>query len=293
MEHLSECNLCKAKYFETLDPINNICRCTSCGYVFDNPRPNIEELINFYSKPTKYDEWLKEEAARDSLWKRRLRKMRNTKQGGSLLDVGTGIGQFLFHAKAYFDEIVGTEVSESAIHIAREKYGVEVIAGEIETIEINKRFDTITMFHVLEHVYAPRAVIEKCRSLLADNGCLVIAVPNEVLNWKTQFKIFLKKIGVKRFRNVSRSGLPKLTLDGSLSEIHVSHFTPDVLRKALEKTGFKVIEDSLDPYFAARGLSLIFHYISYYLHGFLFLVTGRNRYDTIWMVAQKTYDIHS
>lgn len=293
MEHLSECNLCKAKYFEALDPINNICRCTTCGYIFDNPRPDKEELIIFYSKPTKYDAWLKEEEARDSLWKRRLKKMRNTRQGGTLLDIGTGIGQFLFYARAYYDEVLGTEVSESAIDIAREKYGMNVLAGEIETIEVNKRFDVITMFHVLEHVYDPRAVIEKCRALLADNGYLVIAVPNDVLSWETQLRIILKRIGVKRFRNVSRAGLPKLTLDGSLSEIHVSHFTSDVLRKVLEKKGFKVIEDSLDPYFAASGFRLILHYISYYLHGFLFLITGRNRYDNIWMVAQKTHEIHS
>lgn len=289
MEHLSECNLCKSKRFEVFDTVSNICRCIECGYVFDNPRPDKEELIFFYSKPTKYDHWLKEEGARDSLWKRRLKKMHDTIQGGSLLDVGTGIGQFLSHAKEYFDEVCGTEVSRSAMDIAREKYGMDLLAGEIETIEINKRFDVITMFHVLEHVYDPKAVIEKCRVLLAENGYLVIAVPNDVLSWKNQFKILLKKLGIKRFSNISRSGLHKLTLDGSLSEIHVSHFTSDVLRKALEKTGFRITEDSLDPYFATRGLRLAIHYLSYYLHSILFFVTGRNRYDTIWMVAQKSH----
>lgn len=288
MEHLLECNLCKGKAIELFDQKSNICRCKTCGYIFDNPRPTKEDLIQFYSKPTKYDAWLREEKARDSLWKRRLRKMRRTKKEGSLLDVGTGVGQFLFHAKTSYTEICGTEVSESAIRIARQKYGLEVIAAEIEVLDTDKRFDNITLFHVLEHVYYPRAVIEKCGALLKDQGRLVIAVPNDVLSWKRQLKILFKTIGVKRFKTVSSSGFPKLTLDGSLSEIHVSHFTPDVLKGMLERTGFSILEESLDPYFAASGISLMIHYLVYYLHVLLFLITKRNIYETLWIVATKT-----
>ncbi|HPW37502.1 MAG TPA: class I SAM-dependent methyltransferase [Syntrophorhabdus sp.] len=287
MEYISECNLCNCKDLEFFDPISNICRCSSCGYVFDNPRPDKKDLIAYYSKTTKYDSWLRKEKARDSLWKRRLQKMKKIRDGGSLLDIGAGIGQFLFHARTQYDVVMGTEVSISAISIAKERYGIDLIAGEVETLEIGRQFDCITIFHVLEHVYNPRAVIEKCRFLLNDHGCMVIAVPNELLSLESRVKFLLKKLGFKRFRNVSPLGLSKITLDGSLTEIHVSHFTPDVLKNMLEGSGFIVVENTLDPYFAASGLSLVFHYLYYYLHVLLFYATGRNWYDTIWMVARK------
>src|SRR6056297_1374060 len=40
------------------------------------------------------------------------------------------------------------------------------------------KFDLITMWHVLEHVHDLQETVAKIESLLADNGILVIAVPN-------------------------------------------------------------------------------------------------------------------
>src|SRR5207248_9114315 len=70
---------------------SNFSRCGSCGYVFDNPRPTIDELVAFYSQPAKYDSWLHASKARDALWARRLKRLLPYKAAGNLLDVGTGI----------------------------------------------------------------------------------------------------------------------------------------------------------------------------------------------------------
>jgi hypothetical protein len=94
-ELLQQCNVCNSTVLEVVDPDCNIVRCQACGYIFDNPRPTTEELITFYSRPTQYDSWLIELDVRDRLWKRRLSKLHPTKKPGSLLDIGTGIGQFL------------------------------------------------------------------------------------------------------------------------------------------------------------------------------------------------------
>src|SRR5438045_3621003 len=70
---LDGCPLCAADSLVILDSTANICECKRCGYVFDNPRPTLSALVAFYSQPTKYDQWLTEETARDALWTRRLR----------------------------------------------------------------------------------------------------------------------------------------------------------------------------------------------------------------------------
>ena len=102
LETLSACPLCGGENIRTVDTASNICECDPCGYVFDNPRPTVEELIAFYSQPTKYDSWLAEEKARDLLWERRLKLLLRVMKPGSLLDVGAGIGQFLMFPVSFF-----------------------------------------------------------------------------------------------------------------------------------------------------------------------------------------------
>jgi transcription elongation factor Elf1 len=74
-EFLQQCKICDSDSLGLLDPESNIAQCRTCGYVFDNPRPTLQELISFYSRPGKYDSWLDELGPRDRLWHRRLKKL--------------------------------------------------------------------------------------------------------------------------------------------------------------------------------------------------------------------------
>jgi len=287
VEVLHACPLCDADALGVLDSTANLCECKRCGYVFNNPRPTLAALISFYSQPTKYDEWLAEEQARDALWIRRLRLLRPIAKPGSLLDVGAGIGQFLAIARPFFSEVHGTEVSETAIHIARQKYNLQLLAGEVQAVEFgNKKFDNITIFHVLEHVPNPKHVIERCASLLVDGGTLAIAVPNDLYSFRG--KRFLRTFAARRFGRFARVGLPKIVLDGSLTEIHLSHFTPEVLRRLLEQSGFSVIACSLDPYYVAVGFAEWWEAGFYVCCRMLNRIFRTNVYDTMFLVARKS-----
>lgn len=288
LEYLNTCNLCKSEDIVLVDTDHNISKCNHCGYIFDNPRPTFDELINFYSKEDKYDSWLKEEKGRDVLWQRRLRMVKKFKKAGTLLDIGTGIGQFLYFARNDF-EVEGTEISESAIKVAKEKYNLNLIKGKIEDIDFrDRRFNVITLFHILEHVHDPSSVIEKCYGLLSDEGVLIISAPNEINSFIRRPAVRLLSIlRVGRFRKYGKFGLPKLELDGSLSEIHLSHFTAPLLKEWLTKKNFIVVEDTLDPYYAATGIKKIVHDLLY----LIFLITKKifkiNLYDTICIVAKR------
>ena len=127
METVAACNLCHSQTIRELDRDYNFCQCGACGYVFDSPRPTLDEIVAFYSQESKYDSWVDAAAARDALWKRRLEKLLPHRAEGNLLDVGTGIGQFLHHARPHFTDVQGTEVSASAVRVAQEKYGLKSI----------------------------------------------------------------------------------------------------------------------------------------------------------------------
>ena len=286
-ETLSHCLLCDSERIQAADAEYNLCRCQACGYVFDNPRPTLKALVSFYSKPGKYDSWLEEETARERLWKRRLAKLLKYAQRGSLLDVGTGTGQFLSVARPFFNSVNGTEVSESAINIAKEKYNLHLAQGELEECGLpGNSFDTITLIHVLEHVPDPRKTIGLCRDLLKPGGTLAVCVPNDVLAWTSKLKLLGKRLGLRPFQKFSpKFGLPRAF---SSREIHLSHFNATVLRHGLEHAGLAVIEESLDPYYAATGMSLALHSAYYAFHRLVFALSRVNRYDTIWMLARKS-----
>ncbi len=280
------CNICRSGHIQTLDPEFNFCRCESCGYVFDSPRPSFAQISAFYSQAGKYDVWLKEERARDMLWKRRLKKLPRCSPKGRLLDVGAGYGQFLHHARPTFSDVTGTEVSESAVALAKVKYGLTLLAGQIDELDLPPQsFDVITLFHVLEHVPDPGILIDNCSALLRAHGVLVIAVPNDVLAWTSKIKKIGKKLGLKSFQKFSaKLGISRA---GTSREIHLSHFTAPVLRRLLENSGLQVTEESLDPYYVSRGLRLLLDSAYYAVHRVLHASVKINRYDTIWMVARK------
>lgn len=289
-ELLAQCILCDSALLESLDRDCNIARCGSCGYIFDNPRPASEELIAFYSQPTKYDSWLVELSGRERMWKRRLRKLRATRKSGSLLDVGTGIGQFLALARPMYSAVSGTEVSASAIAIARQKYGLHVFDGDIEELaRLGKSFDNITLFHVLEHVPDPRQLLTICHSLLTDGGTLVIAVPNEVASLRAVAKRLLTKLRLRKATGTGTLGLPLIRLDGSISEVHLSHFTPNVLRRLLEASGFSVMSSTLDPYYVRQtAMSWLKADLYYYFCLSVLALLRINVFDAMLVISKKT-----
>jgi 2-polyprenyl-3-methyl-5-hydroxy-6-metoxy-1,4-benzoquinol methylase len=280
------CSICRSDRIQKIDSDFNFCCCESCGFIFDSPRPSFATISSFYSQTGKYDVWLNEERARDLLWKRRLRKLLRTGAKGGLLDIGTGYGQFLHHAQSHFAEVSGTEISESAVVLAKEKYGLSLLAGEVAALGLpSQSFDTITLFHVLEHVPDPGKLVTLCHDLLRAQGILVIAVPNDVVAWSSKIKKIGKKLGLSPFQKFS----PQLGISraGASREIHLSHFTPVVLRRLIERSGLQVTEESLDPYYASSGVRLLLDSAYYRMHCALHALLKINRYDTIWMVAQK------
>jgi len=286
LEVVLACSICRSDRIQKIDSDFNFCRCDSCGYVFDSPRPSFAEISAFYSQAGKYDTWLDQEHARDMMWKRRLKMLARHTPKGRLLDVGTGYGQFLHHARPFFAEVTGTEVSESAVVLAKKKYGLSLLAGPVEALDLPPQsFDVITLFHVLEHVPDPDKLVNVCHALLRAQGILVIAVPNDVLAWTSKIKKLGKKLGLKSFQKFS----PKLGISraGTSREIHLSHFTPPVLRRLIEDAGLSMVEESLDPYYVSTGIRLFRDSAYYALHRVLHATLKINRYDTIWMVARK------
>ena len=143
-----------------------------------------------------------------------------TKEKGSLLDIGAGIGAFLSVMKEKGWEIKGIEPDEGARNKSKELYG---LALELPLALYEQRhgsFDAITLWHVLEHVHSLHQYIEQLKNLLKEEGKLFIAVPNYT------------SIDAAAYRNYwAAYDVPR----------HLYHFAPTSIESLASQHGLKLI----------------------------------------------------
>ena len=73
----------------------------------------------------------------------------------------------------------GLEPDEQYARHAREALGVPVATGFVQDAAFPAgSFDVVTMYHALEHVEDPSAILSRLRGWMADQGVLLIEVPN-------------------------------------------------------------------------------------------------------------------
>jgi SAM-dependent methyltransferase len=77
-------------------------------------------------------------------------------------------------------EYLGVDFDEKAIEIAR-SHGKKVYALNFNEEEFNfkEKFDIVVAAEILEHLVDPGKLITKLKELLADDGIIIISLPNE------------------------------------------------------------------------------------------------------------------
>jgi SAM-dependent methyltransferase len=97
------------------------------------------------------------------------------KKEAHILDVGAGTGSFVKFLKERGWVSEGVEPNAKARSLAKEK-GIE-LKTSLKDLG-NKKYDLITLWHVLEHVPDLEKNIQEIRERLTDKGVLFVAVPN-------------------------------------------------------------------------------------------------------------------
>lgn len=187
-ESVPVCDLCgsfsqhhrySAKDLNQHKPGNfEIVQCNSCGLVFLNPRPDVSSIGSYY--PNDYWRPLPD---RNEIYRAygeiydELAKL----PPGRMLDVGTGGAYFLSLFEGWQRE--GTELSPQTAERSAQAYGFPVHSGLLEDVVkagkiARHSFDLITLNHVIEHLYSPRATVKLIHELLKPGGKLMISTPN-------------------------------------------------------------------------------------------------------------------
>ena len=74
-------------------------------------------------------------------------------------------------------ELIGLDIDQKSIDYAG-KYGIHIIQGDCETIQLGRRFEIIIMSEVIEHLNAPAIAIQTLIRHLEPKGKILITTPN-------------------------------------------------------------------------------------------------------------------
>lgn len=200
-------------------------RCAACDVVLEDPLPTPAQLDGFYSSG-----WYAEQRGRflpgveamlNWFMRTRMRWLRG-RRPGRLLDYGSGKGRFLRVAKQEGWDVTGYEPVGPRGEFTEDRYGIRVYGGPVRELppELTD-LDAITMFHVLEHLVDPHDTLLNVHERLADDGILVVALPN-IDSWQARW-----------------GGRWWLHLHAPM---HLQHFSRQSLESTLDAAGFRVVQ---------------------------------------------------
>ena len=137
----------------------------------------------------------------------------------NILDFGCGWGDFLRNIKNY-KSLSGIELRKECINYIQKNIKKIDISDNINSFD--KKFDIITMFHVLEHIPYQIETLKVLKSKLKNKGKIIIEVPHA-----EDFLILQNEL--KEFKNFT------------FSSEHLILHTYRSLKTILSKAGFKNI----------------------------------------------------
>lgn len=200
-------------------PEADIYRCGGCTHAFSDPTSMAEQE----SYGTEYYDDVH----------RRWFEHPNTKlfdrltalipQGGSVLDMGCGRGDFLRYVLSKRPDVQLTGIDYSL----NQDETIRFLQGDALKLDITDRFDVVVSLAVIEHVHDCVAFARRMRELTKPGGTTAVMTLNE--------SGILYGLG----RAGQKLGIP-LVFNRLYSRHHVHHFTRTSLRKLLESCGLKV-----------------------------------------------------
>lgn len=231
--------------------------CVACDFVFVDPYPD-DELIGrlyngaYYTNSREYTELPEVErtghvafSAPEDLLRQVVAKATATRQKGTWLDVGGGLGAFALLIRQMRPrwDVTLHEFNVRSLEIAQEKFGLQVSTSSPEAmLATSQTFDVISSLNVLEHIPHPATFVESYIKLLNPGGLLVTVTPQFTpLN-----------------RVISKANTPV-----SVPPFHVSLFNKHNIQTLMERSGAFSSVDVQE--FGQPAFSLL-HHVDYADH---------------------------
>ncbi len=206
-----------------------IVSCETCDFTFTNPRPDDDSLQHYYksesyishTNSTKGLFNLIYQKIRSYTIKRKVVLLKKLGCKGKHLDIGCGTGEFLHACASSGLKCMGIEPSKLARTQAIKNYNLSVSSDTNLGNIAECSFDSITMWHVLEHLPDVVNTVSGLQKILKKKGKVIIGVPNH------------KCLDAKIYKEYWAAwDVP----------IHLWHFSQHTIETLFKKNNFKLIQ---------------------------------------------------
>jgi 2-polyprenyl-3-methyl-5-hydroxy-6-metoxy-1,4-benzoquinol methylase len=214
----------------------NVVQCRDCSFIYCDPTIIGADILEatHYSKTETYSTTVHEDVTKPFAYG--LATILRYSQGGKLLDVGAGKGEFLSIAGKKGFLVHGFEPSREFCNFASREFGIDIHCGDLKTYKSFTRpklaFDVISLFHVLEHIKDPKTLLLELQLILSSEGICYIEVPNADAS--------LLRIVDKIYKIIGRGWSSRLS--PLHPPFHSIGYTPKSIRLLLENSGFHIME---------------------------------------------------
>jgi SAM-dependent methyltransferase len=205
-------------------------RCAACGFGQPAALPALEDFFGRMYDQRWSAEWMETEYTsdyKDLIFRSVLGGLegRVPSHRRTLLDLGAHVGRLMAVAAERGWTAEGVELNPSTAAYAARATGLPVHRMDARALaDRGLRYGAVTLIDVLEHIPEPVAALEAARTVLAPGGWIAVKVPHGRV-----------QLGKEALRARLRPGYRATVADNL---VHVSHFGPRSLRRALERAGF-------------------------------------------------------
>jgi 2-polyprenyl-3-methyl-5-hydroxy-6-metoxy-1,4-benzoquinol methylase len=208
----------------------DIVQCGSCGFAQPAALPALPAFFDRMYDQRWSDDWIATEhraSYKDAIFDDVLTALaaRLPPERRRLLDVGAHAGRFIATARRAGWQAEGLELNPKTAAFAASATGAPVHQGNVHTFDADGAYDAVTLTDVLEHIPDPRVVLRRVARYLAPGGWIAVKVPNGPAQRVKE-----------RTRAIVQRGYEARLADNL---VHVNHFSPASLRRALQEEGFR------------------------------------------------------
>lgn len=217
---------------ETL--IDQVVKCKRCGLVYVNPRLKANLIVEGYAEGSD-ENFISQADAREATFDSSLTQIEKyAPHKGKILDIGTAGGSFLAAAKKRGWDVQGCEPNKWMAAWGKKQYSIDIKPGTLFDQKYKtETFDVVTLWDVIEHTTEPDKVVQECARILKKDGLLVINYPD--------YGSWIAKATARKWV--------------FLLSVHLYYFTPETIKKMLEKCGFTIVK--LKPHFQKLELGYL------------------------------------
>lgn len=168
-------------------------KCSACKVAFREQQESVAELDEYWQREFWTDEEIEKRKNREPVFRDAYKLLQQQKpNGGSVLDIGCGIGTFLAVCRNGGWNVTGVEPSSIACEVAQREYGLDLINQSFSSALFQgKKFDAIFAAQVLHHLPDPAAFAADIDRVLADDGILMLRTPNLI---PLEVSLFLQRL---------------------------------------------------------------------------------------------------